>query len=106
MGRSKGIVTSVKVPIRWDSMTKRQQTRLSRITSRDTRVIRAFLGVIARHEKDLLVGKRKKRISGAKLEKLTLTAKRFKDASRNRTSVPHDFKKRFPNISLNELQEC
>jgi hypothetical protein len=69
-------------------------------------VIRAFLGVIARHEKDLLVGKRKKRISGGKLEKLTLTAKRFKNASRNRTSVPHDFKKRFPNISLNELQEC
>ena len=106
MGRCKGIATSVKVPIRWDSMTKRQQTRLSRITSRDTRVIRAFLGVIARHEKELLVGKRKKRISGAELEKLTLTATRFKDASKNRTTVPHDFKKRFPNISLNEFQEC
>ncbi|MFQ5832947.1 MAG: zinc ribbon domain-containing protein [Candidatus Thorarchaeota archaeon] len=87
-------------------MTDRQKERLSRITSRDTRVIRAFLGVIARHEKDLLVGKRRKRISGAKLEKLTLTAERFKDKSKNRTSVPHDFKRKFPNISVNELQEC
>jgi transposase len=87
-------------------MTERQKTRLGRITSRDTRVIRAFLGVIARHEKELLVGKRRKRISGGKLEKLTLTAERFKDKSKNRTPVPHDFKKRFSNISLNELQEC
>jgi IS605 OrfB family transposase len=69
-------------------------------------VIRAFLGVIAHHEKQLLVGKRKKKINGGKLEKLTLTAERSKDRSKNRLSVPHDFKKKFPNISLNELQEC
>jgi len=64
------------------------------------------LGIIARHEQELLVGKRKKKINGGKLEKLTLTALRSKDSSKNRSIVPHDFKKRFPNISLNELQEC
>jgi IS605 OrfB family transposase len=62
--------------------------------------------VISRHEEELLVGKRKKKINGGKLEKLTLTAERSKDSKKNRLSVPHDFKKRFPNISLNELQEC
>ncbi len=106
LGHSSKTIISVKVPIKWESMTERQRTRLSRITGRDTRVIRAFLGVIARREDELIVGKRKKRISGAKLEKLTLTAKRFKKESQRRLVVPHDFKERFPNISLNELQEC
>ncbi len=106
MGTSKGTVISVKVPIKWDAMTERQKTRLSRITSRDTRVIQAFLGVIAYHEKELLVGKRNKKVNGAKLEKITLTAERSRDESKHRTIVPHDFKERFPNISLNELQEC
>ena len=106
MGTPSTTVISVKVPIKWDAMTERQKTRLSRITSRDTRVIHAYLGVIAYHEKELLVGKRNKKINGAKLEKLTLTAERSRDVSKHRTSVPHDFKKRFPNISLNELQEC
>ncbi|MGM0686959.1 MAG: hypothetical protein ACQET3_08335, partial [Promethearchaeati archaeon] len=87
-------------------MTNRQKTRLERITARDTRVIRAFLGVISYHEEELLIGKRTKRINGSKLEKLTLTAERFKDPTKRRLSVPHDFKKRFPNISVNELQEC
>ncbi len=103
MGRSKGIIVSVKVPIRWDIMTDRQRTRLSQITGRDTRVIKAYLGVIERHEKDLLVGKRKKKISAGKVDELTLTATRGKSS---RTSVPHDFKQRFPNMSVNEFQEC
>ena len=106
MSGSRKVVISVKVPILWESMSDTDRTRLTRITGRDTRVIRAFLGVIARHEKQLLVGKRKKKINGGKLEKLTLTAERSKESSKNRLSVPHDFKKRFPNISLNELQEC
>ncbi len=104
--KSKNTVISVKVPVQWESMSDYEKDRLSWITGRDTRVIRAFLGVIARHEKQLLVGKRKKKINGGKLEKLTLTAKRSKDGQKNRLFVPHDFKKRFPNISLNELQEC
>ncbi|MFO7837107.1 MAG: transposase [Candidatus Thorarchaeota archaeon] len=97
---------SVKVPIKWNAMTDAEQKRLERITGRDTRVITAFLGIIARHEKELIIGKRKKSINGSKLEKLTLTAERFKEPSKRRLSVPHDFKKRFPNISVNELQEC
>ncbi len=106
MPNSERVVISVKVPVKWDAMTDRQRERLSRMTGRDTRVIRAFLGVIAHHEKDLLFGKKKKRINGGRLEKLTLTAERFKDPSKRRLTVPHDFKERFPNISLNELQEC
>jgi IS605 OrfB family transposase len=102
----KNTVISVKVPIRWESMSDNEKARLSRITGRDTRVIRAYLGIIAHHEQELLVGKRNKKINGTKLEKLTLTSMRYKDNSKNRLSVPHDFKRRFPNISLNELQEC
>ncbi|MFQ5834184.1 MAG: hypothetical protein ACE5H4_15880 [Candidatus Thorarchaeota archaeon] len=103
MGRSKGTIISVKIPIRWDILTEKQRTRISRTTGRDTRVIKAYLGVIERHEQDLLVGKRKKRIHAGKLDELTLTATR---GSCERTSVPHDFKKRFPYISVNEFQEC
>jgi transposase len=104
--RSKGVISSVKVPIDWEQMTKRQRSRLSRITSRDTRVIKAYLGVIARHETDITIGTRKKRIHKGALDKLTLTALRHRDPSKRRTTVPHDFKERFPNTSFNELQEC
>lgn len=103
MKRSKGMVISVKVPIYWEMMTDRQKTRLSRITSRDTRVIKAFLGVIERHETQLLFGKTRTRIDSGKLAELTLTATR---GSANRPTVEHDFKNRFKNISVNELQGC
>jgi len=103
MGRSKGVVISVKVPIRWDFMTDRQKTRLSRITGRDTRVITAYLGVIEHHEEDLLTGRKRTRLHYGKLDELTLTTCMGKS---NRSSVPHDFKVRFPNISQNEFQEC
>jgi transposase len=106
MPETEDVILSVKVPINWNVMTDAEQKRLERITGRDTRVIAAFLGIIARHEKELTIGKRKKLINGTKLEKLTLTAERFKDPTKRRLSVPHDFKERFPNISLNELQEC
>ncbi len=103
MSRSKGTVISVKVPIKWDVMTDRQKTRLNRITGRDTRVIKAYLGVIERHEKYLLTGRKRTRINTTHLEEMTLTASKGK-ASRNQ--VPHDFKKIFRNISVNEFQEC
>ncbi len=103
MRRSKGTVISVKVPIRWNTMTDRQKARLSQITGRDTRVIKAYLGVIERHENELLTGHRRNRIVAGKLDELTLTATR---GAANRHHVPHDFKKRFPNISANEFQEC
>lgn len=98
MGRSSGVMITVKVPIRWDVMTERQKTRLSRITGRDTRVIKAYLGVIERHEQDLLAGKNKKQLDAGKLDGLTLRTE-MRD-------VPHDLKAKFPNISTNELQEC
>ncbi len=99
MGRSSGVMITVKVPVKWDVMTDRQKTRLSRITSRDTRVIKGYLGVIERHERNLLVGKNKKRLDAGKIDKLTLRTD-------IRSIVLHDFKNRFPNISVNELQEC
>ncbi|TXT56942.1 MAG: hypothetical protein BAJATHORv1_20540 [Candidatus Thorarchaeota archaeon] len=106
MARTKNTIVSVKVPINWDLMTKRKRSRLDRITSRDTRVIRVYLGIIMRHEKELLVGKKKKRINAGSLDKLTLTALRFRDPAKCRIHVEHDLKARFQNISQNELQEC
>nr|KXH71287.1 MAG: hypothetical protein AM324_08870 [Candidatus Thorarchaeota archaeon SMTZ1-83] len=103
MGRSKGKIISIKIPIRWGMMTNRQRTRINRITGRDTRVIKAYLGVIERHEDELLTTRRRNRIDARKLDELTLTAS---FGSAYRTRVPHDFKQRFPNISVNELQEC
>jgi transposase len=84
-------------------MTERQKTRLNRITGRDSRVIKAFLGVIERHEKGLITGRKRTKIDASQLEKLTVTATR---GGAKRFHVPHNFKKRFPNISANELQEC
>ncbi|TET10815.1 MAG: hypothetical protein E3J86_04385 [Candidatus Thorarchaeota archaeon] len=103
MGRSKGMIISVKVPIRWDSMTDRQKTRLNRITGRDSRVIRAYLGVIERHEDELLTGRKRTKLDASRLDELTLTASKGKA---KRSFVPHNFKIRFPNISVNEFQEC
>jgi IS605 OrfB family transposase len=99
VGRSSGVMITVKVPVKWDVMTDRQKTRLSRITSRDTRVIKAYLGVIEKHEKDLLVGKNKKQLDAGKIDELTLR-------TNTRSIVPHDFKARFSNVSVNEFQEC
>ncbi|MHA1614509.1 MAG: zinc ribbon domain-containing protein [Candidatus Thorarchaeota archaeon] len=103
MGRSKGTIISVKVPLRWGSMTDRQKTRLNRITGRDSRVIKAYLGVIERYENELLTGKKRTRIDASKMDELTLTASRGKAS---RSYVLHDFKAQFQNISVNEFQEC
>jgi len=106
MAYSTETIVSVKIPINWDIMTHRQRSRLERITSRDTRVIKTYLGIIERHKNVLVIGGRYKRIDFRELDRLTLTALRAKNPSRRRTSVPHDLKQRFQNISVNELQEC
>lgn len=106
MLRSTGTLVSVKVPINWEMMTERQRTRLDRISSRDTRVIKAYLGVIERNKKALVIGDKYKKIDFVLLDRLTLTALRARDPSKRRLTVPHDFKARFRNISVNELQEC
>ena len=106
MARSNGIVIGVKVPVKWESMTKRTQKRLRQIVGRDTRVIRAFLGIIEQHENMLLTGRKRNKIDNSKLDKLTLTALRTTSTVSERPTVPHDFKIRFPRISQNELQEC
>ena len=106
MARSNGTFIGVKVPIKWEAMTERTRQRLRQTVGRDTRVIRAFLGIIEEHEEELLVSKNRNRIDDGKLERLTLTALKVKAGTEKRPSVPHDFKVRFPRISRNELGEC
>ncbi len=106
MARSKGVTISVKVPINWDVMTERSRQRLRQTVGRDTRVIRAFLGIIEQYEDKLLTGRNKNKILDGELEKLTLTAIKVKAGYGQRVAVPHDIKQRFPRISTNELQEC
>ena len=106
MARSRGTTISVKVPINWDVMTRRTQQRLRQIVGRDTRVIRAFLGIIEQHESKLLTGRKNNKIHDGKLDELTMTAIKVKTGYSQRLSVPHDFKIRFPRISQNEMTEC
>ncbi|MHA2027203.1 MAG: RNA-guided endonuclease TnpB family protein [Candidatus Thorarchaeota archaeon] len=106
MARSKGVTISVKVPINWEVMTERSRQRLRQTVGRDTRVIRAFLGIIEQHEDKLLTGRKKNRIHDGALDKLTITALKVKSGVGQRPSVPHDIKNLFPRISTNELQEC
>ena len=106
MGRSKGVTISVKIPIKWESMTDRSKQRLRQIVGRDTRAIRSYLGIIEHHEDELLTGRNKVRINQNALQKLTLTALKVKTGESQRTAVPHDLKSQFPRISQNELVEC
>ncbi len=106
MARSKGVTISVKIPIKWESMTDRSRQRLRQIVGRDTRVIRSFLGIIEQHESELLTGRYKNKISDGELDKLTMTAIKVVSGYSLRTTVLHDMKSRFPRISTNELQEC
>ncbi|MGY5858500.1 MAG: transposase [Candidatus Thorarchaeota archaeon] len=106
MARSKGVTISVKVPINWDAMTERTRQRLRQTVGRDTRVIRAFLGIIEQNEDKLLAGKNRDRIHDGKLDQLTMTALKVKSGNNQRISVHHDFKVRFLRISQNEMTEC
>jgi transposase len=106
MPSSDNVTIAVKVPIKWEVMTKSSRMRLRQIVGRDTRVIRAFLGVIEQNEHSLLTGKNYVRIHEGELDKLTIVTKQVKRGYSLRTSVPHDFKERFPRISANELNEC
>ena len=87
MARSKGVTISVKIPINWDVMTERTRQRLRQTVGRDTRVIRAFLGIIEQHEDELLTGRNKDRIADGKLDQLTMTALKVKSGCEQRTSV-------------------
>jgi len=106
MARGKSVIISVKVPINWEAMTGRKQQRLRQTVGRDTRVIRAFLGIIEQHENALLTGKNRDRISDGKLDQLTMTALKVRAGYQKRPSVPHDLKARFPRMSQNEMAEC
>ena len=106
MVRSKGVTISVKVPINWEAMTERTKQRLRQTVGRDTRVVRAFLGIIEQYEDKLLTGRMKNRIHDGELDKLTVTAIKVKSGNSQRVSVPHDFKVHFPRISQNEMTEC
>ncbi len=106
MARSKGVTIAVKVPIKWEVMTVRTKQRLRQTVGRDTRIIHAYLGIIEQHEDELLTGKDRTRVDDSKLDRLTMTALKVKKGNEQRTSVPHDFKDRFPRASPNEIGEC
>jgi transposase len=106
MAQTKGVMIAVKVPIKWESMTKRTRQRLRQIVGRDTRIIRSFLGIIEQYENQLLTGRKRNRINDGELDKLTLTALRVNPGYSPRLAVPHNMKAKFPRISTNELQEC
>jgi len=103
MVSSQSTTISVKIPINWQIMSPRAKERLRRILGRDTRAIRAFLGVIEQHEDSLLTGKRRNKVDESGLDQLTITTNR---GTSHRLSVPHDLKARFPRASPNELTEC
>ncbi len=106
MARSKGVTVAVKVPIKWEVMTGRTRQRLRQIVGRDTRVVRAYLGIIEQYEDDLLTGKDRTRLDEGRLDRLTMTALKVKAGCERRVTVPHDFKARFPRASPNEIAEC
>jgi transposase len=87
-------------------MTKKTKQRLRQIVGRDTRVIRAFLGVIEQHEDELLIGRSKLKINDGEVDKLTMTALKVNSGKAKRVTVAHDFKDRFPRMSTNEMTEC
>jgi len=84
-------------------MTREARQKLRQIVGRDTRIIKAYLGIIQANEHSLLNGKKRNRIDENKLHALTLTATRSKTI---RLSVEHDMKAKFPRTSQNEFTEC
>ena len=106
MVQSQSSVISVKIPINWESMTTQSQQRLRQTVGRDTRVIRAFFGVIEQNESKLLRGKNRIRIDENKLHAMTMTALKVKSNAKQRPTVEHDLKSRFSRISANEITEC
>jgi transposase len=106
MVRSQEPVITVKIPINWEMMTARAQQRLRQMVGRDTRVIRAFFGIIEENEEQLLRGRNRDRIDENKLHAMTMTAERVTGDEKQRLVVEHDLKARFPRISPSELTEC
>ncbi len=106
MNKTDTVNIAVKIPINTEVMTDRSLRRLRQITGRDSRIIRANLGIIEDNEKDLLQGGPRKRIEENRLREMTLTALRVKSGYKQRLTVPHDLKERFPRTSTNELDQC
>ncbi len=106
MVKSQEPVITVKIPINWEEMTARAQQRLRQMVGRDTRVIRAFFGIIEENEEQLLRGRNRDRIDENKLHAMTMTALKVSKGQEERPEVEHDLKEQFPRISANELSEC
>ena len=87
-------------------MTKRKEQRLRMITGRDTRIIKEYLAILKRYERQLTVKRGKKKVvNKSKLDQWTLTTyKNIK--SGKRTEVRFDFKRKFRRCSHDEFQEC
>ena len=86
----------VKLKINKSLILEFDLRRLNQILYRDTRVIKSYINVINENEASII---EKNKINKSLLGKITATTK-------DRPSVKHDLKSRFPRISLNELREC
>ena len=98
------VISSVKIQLKHVEKSG-DFSRLKQILGRDKRVIKAYIGVIHENEKEL-VTEGKYKIDSGLLDKLTLTTSIKNSKNSIRDAVKHDFKRKFPRISLNELKEC
>ena len=73
-GKEEREYKAIKVRIKTEKLTKRKKQRLEQITGRDTRIIKEYLKILKKYEKQLTVKRGKKRtVNKSKLDQWTLT---------------------------------
>lgn len=105
---------TIRVRIKTELMSDEECERLKRIAVRDTRIIRDYLRLIFHYEdrqvfyKGKLVSlvKPNGKVNKSLLDHLTLSTSMNSEEHKTRSSVPHNFKKRYPHCSHDEFQEC
>ncbi|OLS24824.1 MAG: hypothetical protein HeimC2_21300 [Candidatus Heimdallarchaeota archaeon LC_2] len=118
MKRKNQLITSVKIGIDNEKLSKSTRQRLRQIMGRDTRIIKKYLHIIECHKYDLVSKIELKRTKKSKKGSNVNNEKKFRftidkgkldlltATTEHRPIVPHDFKAYFPRISLNEMKEC
>ncbi len=105
---------TIRIRIKTELMSAEECERLRRITARDTRIIKDYLRIIYHYEERKVhyKGKLKSliqsngKVNKSLLDYLTLTTSKKSAETKVRSSVAHDFKKRYPHCSHDEFQEC
>jgi len=104
------IVRTLRVRVKTEKLTKFKKDRIRKITGRDTRIIEEYVKIIRKEEEKVIrkiskQGEIRLKVHKGKLDELTLTTTK-KTNKKKRTVVPYDLKKKFPNCSHDEFQEC